>query len=42
MNAIENMNHYRIFLRALEAIPILIIMGVCLAVSWYLRRTFLF
>lgn len=42
MTVTKKMNDYTVFLRAFEAVPVLIFLVICFAASWFLRRTSLF
>lgn len=38
MNGMKMSDNCRVFLRACEGLPVLVIVIVCLAISWYFRK----
>jgi hypothetical protein len=42
MNGTKNVNDYRVFLRALEGLPLLVFAVACLVFSLYVRKDPLF
>ena len=42
MNGTKMMDDYRVFLRACEGLPVLVLVIVCLTISWYFRKEPLF